>query len=496
MSSAGHAAPSGRIEAPAPRRPGHNIAMKLLKRLAVILLLCGNQAVAGPDLPPAVSQLLKQYKLPADSLSVYIREYGADEALLSVNAATPRSPASVIKLLTTYAGLALLGPDYHWQTHIHLDGELNNGTLNGNLVIEGGGDPFLVRETFWHLLFTLRNRGLRHITGDLLIDNEMFAEETGSVADFDNKPYRVYNTFPAATLLNFRAHQFHFIPLGSGVHVYADPPAANLKIRNRLRPVAGACRGRHRQIGFNVSRQGPDTVVAFSGDYPRRCKNRALFRAVLAPDAYVYGVFKALWQDLGGTLGGGIGRASHEAGTAFYSLPSRPLGDIITYINKHSNNVMARQLLLTIGSEMQAATGSKEAGRAVIGVWLDQIGIAAPELFIDNGSGLSRDSRISAETLALLLQHALQSPYQPEFLASLPLVGVDGTVRKRLKGRIPPGSARIKTGIIDDVRTMAGYVKARSNRHYIVVALQNHKGIHQGAGTQVQDALLEWLYRQ
>ena len=156
---------------------------------------------------------------------------------------------------------------------------------------------------------------------------------------------------------------------------------------------------------------------------------------------------------------------------------------------------MARQLLLTLGREMRD-TGSKEAGRGVIGAWLREIGIPAPELFIDNGSGLSRASRISAKTLALLLQHALQGPYRPEFLASLPLIGVDGTVRKRLKGTIPPGAARIKTGMIDDVRAMAGYVRASSGRHYIVVALQNHKGIHKGVGTLAQDALLEWLYRK
>ena len=473
--------------------------MKLLKRLSLALLLGGGPAIAADELPPAVGDLLRQYQIPASSLSVYIQEHGADEALLAFNAATPRNPASAIKLLTTYAGLALLGPHYHWQTRVHLDGQLNNGALAGNLVIEGGGDPLLTRETFWHLLFTLRNRGLRHIQGDLLIDNTLFAEETGAVADFDNKPHRAYNAFPAAALLNFHAHQFHFVPQDGGIHVYADPPAANLKIKNRLRPVAGACRGRHRQIGFQVSRRGPDTLVDFSGAYPRRCKTQTLFRSVLPADAYLYGVFKAMWQGLGGTLGGGVGRVSFEAEPPFYSLSSRPLGAIIGHINKHSNNVMARQLLLTLGREMRD-TGSKEAGRGVIGAWLREIGIPAPGLFIDNGSGLSRASRISAKTLALLLQHALQGPYQPEFLASLPLIGVDGTVRKRLKGKIPPGAARIKTGMIDDVRAMAGYVRARSGRHYIVVALQNHKGIHKGihkgVGTLVQDELIKWVYRK
>ncbi|MCG8379172.1 MAG: D-alanyl-D-alanine carboxypeptidase, partial [Proteobacteria bacterium] len=105
-------------------------------------------------------------------------------------------------------------------------------------------------------------------------------------------------------------------------------------------------------------------------------------------------------------------------------------------------------------------------------------------------------SQISARSLVKILEAALKSPYQPEFFASLPLIGIDGTVKKRLKGKIPPGSARIKTGIIDDVRTMAGYVKSKNNRDYIIVSLQNFKGIQNTTGTLIQDELLKWLYNQ
>ena len=464
--------------------------MMLLRLILLLFISSCNVAYADHSrdhLPQAVVKILNKYKLPKDSLSFYIKEYDATDPLLAINIDTPRNPASVIKLLTSYAGLELLGPTYNWETHIHLDGELNDGTLDGNLIIEGGGDPFLVRETFWHLLFTLRNRGLQHIKGDLLIDDELFENEHGSPADFDNKPYRVYNTFPDATLLNFRAHQFHFVPLKNKVHVYADPPAANLEVRNRLKLVSGACRGKHRQVNFNVSHRKTTTRVTFSGDYPKRCGNQNLFRTILSNDDYVFGVFKAFWEDMGGTISGGIAKTSINNDDPFYVVPSRPLSDIITYINKYSNNVMARQLLLTIGKEQLGAIGSKAAGREAINTWLKTIGISAPELIIENGSGLSRTSRISAQTLAMLLQHALQSPYQPEFFASLPLVGVDGTVKKRLNGKIPPGSARIKTGVIDNVRTMAGYVKSKSNKNYIVVSLQNYRGVQNTIGTLIQD---------
>lgn len=447
-------------------------------------------------LPAPVEKILKKYKAPKDSLSLYIKEYNSSQPLIEINIDKPRNPASVVKVLTTYAGLELLGPNYTWETHIHLDGKLNNGTLDGNLVIEGGGDPFLARETFWHMLFTLRNRGLQHINGDLLIDNERFENESGSPADFDNKPHRVYNAFPDAALLNFRAHQFHFVPLDKKVHVYVDPPASNIKIRNKLRLVQGSCKGKHRQIKFNVFKQGSVTTIDFSGDYPKRCGNQDLLRSVLHNDDYIFGVFKALWEDMGGTINGSIGKTSINDKKPYYIVPSKPLREIITYINKYSNNVMARQLLLTIAKENIITKGNKAAGRKAIADWLNDIGIPAQELILENGSGLSRNTRISARTLAMMLQHALNSPYQPEFFASLPLVGVDGTVKKRLNGKIPAGSARIKTGVINNVRAMAGYLKSKNDKEYIVVSLQNHYGIQNTTGTLIQDEILKWLYQQ
>lgn len=444
----------------------------------------------------SIKNALARYKLPEDSLSLYIKEIGSASPILALNIDTPRNPASVIKVLTTYAGLQMLGPNYTWETHFHLDGSLQNETLNGNLVIEGGGDPLLVTESFWHILYTLRNRGLRHINGDLLIDDELFEDETGSPGDFDNSPYRAYNAFPDAALINFRAHRFHFIPINNKVHIYVDPPTANLQIRNRMRLTNGRCNGKNHQINFNTSTQGSQTIVEFNGSYADKCGNQDLLRAIMPNDEYIFGVFKSLWQDLGGTISGSVGKISYHAKYPFYRVESKPLSEIIKHINKFSNNIMARQLLLTIGQEILGSQGTKTSGRKAIANWLHAIGIPANELILENGSGLSRNTRISARTLGMLLDHANTSPYQPEFFASLPLVGMEGTVKKRLKGYIPPGNARIKTGLIRNVRSMAGYVKSRNNKEYIVVSLQNHPGVQNTIGTMVQDEVLKWLYEQ
>jgi len=469
--------------------------------IAAALLIGGGAhgAEATGQLPRAVSNLLAKNGIPPDTLSLYIKEQGTARPLLEFNADIPRHPASVIKVVTTFAGLELLGPNYTWETHFHLDGRLENGTLNGNLILEGGGDPLLVNESFWHMLYTLQNRGLKHINGDLLIDDESFEEETGTPADFDNRPYHVYNVLPAAALVNFRAHEFHIIPQKNGVHIYADPPAYNMQIRNKVQSVKGKCSGRYNQINMSVIPAGSQTVIEFNGVYPDSCGEMVLLRSVLSNDDYIYGVFRSLWEGMGGTITGTVGKTSINAGKPFYAVPSKPLSEIIAHINKYSNNVMARQLFLTIGKpdrNDKDKPGTKESARLAVSRWLQEIGISTDGLAIDNGSGLSRTTRITARTLGELLEHASKSPYQPEFFASLPLAGIDGTMQRRLNGEIPPGNARIKTGLINNVRAMAGYVRGRNGREYFVVSLHNHPGIQNWIGTKIQDEILKWLYEQ
>ncbi len=478
----------------------HNLFSVTLATL-ILTVSFNTQSTDLNDLPKTVQSIFKNYKLPEDSLSLYVKEIDAQQPLIVLNGDTPRSPASSIKIITTFAALELLGPAYTWQTSFYLDGMLTNGTLDGDLIMQGGGDPFLVREAFWHILFTLQAKGLKHIKGDFLIDDGNFEDEMGSPGDFDKKPYRAYNVFPDAALVNFQAHQFNFVPKKDGLHIYADPPAATMKINNKVKLTKGRCRGKYRHLKHNISRQGQNTVVAFSGDYPSSCGHQNLLRTMIPNDQYVYGVFKSLWENMGGTITGTVGKTRINEEKPFHVATSKPLGEIITYINKYSNNVMARQLLLTLGKEKlefkgKEGEGSKILGRQAIKEWLLTIDIPASELVLDNGSGLSRKTRVSAVTMGKLLEYAYNSPYQPEFMASLPMLGVDGTLRKRLKGIFPAGEIRMKTGLINGVRAMAGYVRSVSGKYYVAVTLQNFHGVQNGIGTQVQDEVLKWLYRQ
>jgi serine-type D-Ala-D-Ala carboxypeptidase/endopeptidase (penicillin-binding protein 4) len=468
--------------------------------LYILLLIIPGQSFGlhtHTQVPQSVLNLMNRYKVPKDSLSLYIVDLDHDHPLLELNPDIARNPASIIKLLTTYAGLEILGPAYKWETRFYLDGELSKETLKGNLVFQGGGDPFLTRENFWHMLHTLQLRGLRKITGDLIIDDSLFEDETGTTADFDNRPHSVYNTFPDAALVNFQAQEFVIVPQKNNVLVYADPPASNLQIRNNLQLVSGKCFASGTGVNLSTSLQGSQIIATFSGKYPSACGEQVLLRSIIPNDMYIFGVFKSLWQEMGGSIDGSYRSAALTLpDKPFYLELSKPLSEIVTYINKFSNNVMARQLFLTIGQIQNGTPGTKLSASRAINDWLVSIGINAPELVLDNGSGLSRSTRISARTMGRLLEHAWHSPLQPEFLASLPIAGLDGTMSKRLNGKIPGSRIRIKTGLLRNVRSMAGYVYSRNNRHYAIVSLQNHPGIQNTTGTLIQDELLKWLHEQ
>ncbi len=467
--------------------------------LAAGLALASLTPASGDDdLPPPLVRALAGHDVPATSVSALVAEAGTDRVLLAHRVDEPRAPASTIKLLTTYAALELLGPAYLWKTRVYLDGTLAQGRLRGDLVLQGGGDPFLVTESLWKLLWELRAKGVTHVDGDLVVDDTLFDVAAQESGDFDGRPYRAYNAGPSALLVNFRATRFVFFPEpGGGIRVFADPPVDALSVVNRVQAAAGPCGARQRDVRLHVGTSTAGTTVTFSGTYPRACGEWSLIRAVLPHNAYLLGAFRALWRDLGGSLRGGLRLAPTPGGARLvHTHESRPLGEIIRSINKFSNNVMARQMLLTLGAELQGPPGTTAKGAAAIRAWLDAAGIDMPALVMDNGSGRSRRARVSAAGLGNLLQAAYRSPTMSEFVASLPLAATDGSMSRRLRGEPLAGRAHVKTGLLEGVRALAGYVHAVSGRSYVVVLLLNHPGIHYGAGSAVQDALLRWVHEQ
>ena len=460
------------------------------------LLLVAVPAVALADLPPEIERVLAAHKIPATDVSVLVEEVDASEPALSHLATESRSPASVMKTITTWSALEILGPAYTWPTEVYFLGDFDGRKLAGDLALKGYGDPYLVEEELWKLLRALRRSGLTEIGGDLVLDDGFFdVSDEPDPGEFDGQPYRTYNVVPSALMVNFKAVTFQFLadPAHGRVRVVTDPVLDNLVIRNRLELVDGACGGYNDGVEFNHA--NPDTLaeVVLEGKFSRRCNGYTLSRTALQHDTYVFGLFASLWKEIGGAFKGKLRKGPvPENGTPALVWQSHPLGEVVRSINKNSNNVMTRDLVYTLGAELGGAPGTREKGVAAIRLFLAQRGFDVSSLRMQNGAGLSRDERASAELLVDVLRAAYKSPYAPEFIASLSLGGLDGTTRGRF-GHAGESLMHVKTGRLDHVSALAGYVHAASGKIYVLAAIMNSEDAHRGPGQEFEESVVRWV---
>jgi PBP4 family serine-type D-alanyl-D-alanine carboxypeptidase len=593
--------------------------MRLFLFNLLLFCLITTRAVAS-TLPEPVRAALRHAHIPLSGVSILVQQTDASRPLVSLNADRAINPASTMKLLTTIAALETLGPAYRWKTEAYIDGKLENGVLQGDLVFKGYGDPKLTVEQFWLWLHELRQRGLREIRGDIVLDHSYFEAVKQDPAAFDHDPTRAYNVSTNPLLLNFNALHLHLIPDGRATRALLEPDLDGYSVVNRVTTSTRLRCGMRNT--YQAHLEGHDIVL--EGRIPAGCGETDEYFSLLPQDQYFFAVFSALWKELGGTVQGKLRDGVAPAGEApFARYVSPPLAEVIRDINKFSNNTMARQLFLTLGmadsadansllagnskdeysmpqalmadalqtrqeggditdseeaaasqpdavgqdegevaGDMQPAApqepasgvavttgeppaapagGTPKAGNllsskldaeltppvgaplltpvkgtppdarpsgglgagidppaanvarsiAVIRQWLATQQLHFPELVLDNGAGLSRKARISARHIADLLQRVMASPFRAELEASLPILGIDGTVKKRFRDSDIAGYAHLKTGTLDGVKSIAGYVRAHDGRQWIVVFIVN--GRNAARAEPAQNALIEWL---
>lgn len=458
-------------------------------------------AVFPPNgtIPDRIQRIIDGHGLPESSFSFYVQAVDANEPRFVFNAGKPMNPASSVKTVTTFAALESLGPAFTWRTELYALGPIENGVLQGDLLMKGGGDPFLVEDQLRGMLKSLQRAGVEHIAGNLVLDGSYFDASVTDADIIDNQAGRAYNTRPNAVIANFQAMTFYFYPHpnGSDVIIHTDPRLNNVKISNRLRQVNRSCSGYQRGISYNLNPEDP-TEVIFEGSFPSRCSRYQMVREVLnAPEDYTFGLFMALWEELGGSLDGDlrVGAVPDDL-EPIVVWNSVPLGDIIKSINKYSNNVMTRHLLLTLGAEVLGPPATVDKGIEAMKNYLELKSLDSTQLSLDNGAGLSRDTRVTTSLMNGLLQSAWRSPYMPEFVASLPLNGLDGTMRNRVRGTTMSGRMHVKTGSLDEVAAVAGFVYSQSNTIYTVVGIVNHELADRGPGAELLNEFLTWVYLQ
>jgi D-alanyl-D-alanine carboxypeptidase/D-alanyl-D-alanine-endopeptidase (penicillin-binding protein 4) len=455
--------------------------------LCTAVWACAATHAAAQPLPPEVQAALTQARVPSDALSILIMDAdGKTAPRLSHRADAPMNPASVMKLVTTYAALDLLGPAFVWRTPVWLDGPVVGGVLKGNLVIQGQGDPKLVLERLWLLLRRVQGLGVQRIAGNIVLDRHAFAVPASDPGEFDGEPLRPYNAAPDALLLNFKSILMTFTPdaNGSSARVQIDPPLAGVQLPTQV-PLSktGVCNDYRATLKADFS---DPKRIKFAGSYPAACGEKVWPVAYADPASYNARAIEGLWRNMGGRLDGAVVEGAAPDVAPTFELTSPTLMEVIRDINKFSNNVMAQQLFFTLGLASSAAATPDSARDVVRQWWLRRISVSdVPSM--DNGSGLSRQTRISAQQLGQLLKVAYASPNMPELMSSLPIVGVDGTLKR---SKASSASAHLKTGSLREVTALAGYVHAASGKRYVLVAIVNHPNA--GAARPALDALIDW----
>ncbi len=465
--------------------------------VSVLLIITAPFCHAEPW-PPAFDASLTRAGIPRSATSVLVQDVDGALALMKHRITTPMNPASVMKLVTTFAALDQLGPTFTWKTRIMAASPIRDGVLRGDLSIIGGGDPRLSRERLWLMLRELRSRGIRRIEGDVLTDRSYFNLPPHDPATFDQRPLRPYNAGASALNVDYGSIQLRLQPTPAGAEVTLDPQPAGLLVENRIRRNAGSACGDPVTQLVATPREGAGntTVLTLDGNLPQTCTESFDWNlSPLPPERLFEGIFRTLWQELGGEITGRFREGAPPQGAQLLVESSSPaLPEVMRDMNKWSNNIIARHVLATLGAQAEPGRDSAIAGARVVERSLKASGISTDGLVIENGAGLSRNERVSAQSLGELLQAAWRSRTMPELVSSLPIAGRDGTARRRVANSPAAGAAHIKTGTLDGVRSLAGYVLGASGRRYAVVLMINHPNA--GAAREVQDALLEWTASQ
>lgn len=457
------------------------------------LLLAGLVVSArATELPAAFTSALKQAGIPLRNVAVVVQALDAAEPVLAHNAEAALNPASVMKLVTSFAALNQLGPGYVWTTELWADGPIADGVLAGNLIIKGTGDPALTLERLWLLQRELRARGVQHIRGNLVLDLSHFSLPDMDPGAFDGEPLANYNAVPGALLTNFNAIILRLKPVGDRVQITPDVvlPGVTLDAQVRLQDTAGC--GNWKDTITSAVSGGQGMVLEIRGRYARGCGEQTLSLNLFDPATTFDLIFRGLWAEAGGTLSGITVTDQAPADAPFMTFASIPLTEVLTRLNKHSNNLMTRNLFLTLGAEKYGAPATLEKGARAVRDGLAQRGVSTRKLVLQNGSGLSRIERISANALTQMLRAAYCSPLFAEFESTLPIVAVDGTLKRRFNGSALAGNAHLKTGTLRDVSALAGYVFTVNGERVSYVMLVNHTNARQGEAAQ--RVLLEWVH--
>lgn len=417
--------------------------MKLFRFFAPLLIVTFSLPAAAWDLG----------KIRADEIALYVQDLQNGKVLVDHRSDVAVNPASTMKLVTAFAAFQALGKDYRWTTHLKSPAPVNGDTLEGDIYWEGSGDPVLDQDGLVALQEQLRDRGIRHIAGQLVLDRSLWGDVRNS-KEFAADEAETYMTPPDPNRLAYKVVAVQGGRNPSGDIVWTtNPPLPDIRLDNQtaIIPSAAECKSISRYMS---GRYGGGALV-LSGNVPETCLGQTLYVNMFTSQDFARRSFINQWRAAGGTVSDGLKVAAtpSEAGV-LATLSSKPLSGILADMNKFSNNLIARSVFLKLGQDKDLHQALRRADAAVKRE-LAAAGVDTAGLVLENGSGLSRKERVTAKMLGQLLEKAYFSGFKNEFVESLPAAGLDGTLKTRL---IQAGAdLRLKTGTLKNVRALAGY---------------------------------------
>jgi D-alanyl-D-alanine carboxypeptidase/D-alanyl-D-alanine-endopeptidase (penicillin-binding protein 4) len=436
----------------------------------------------------ALDAILAEAPLSGARAGVVVASLRTGEVLYARNPDVLLNPASNVKLVTTAAALARLGPAYRFETEVLAD---PTGGAARALYVRGKGDPSLVTERLWALAADLRLAGVTKV-GDLVVDESWFDGERIGPGFDQEEGDRSYLAPSGAASLNFNTVAIHVAPgdrPGQRGRVAVEPASGFLELVNRTTTVRASAR-RHLVPSSQPLPGGRQRIVV-EGRLPAGSRPQAIWRRIDEPALYLGHTLAALLELRGVQVTGKVRVGSVPAGARLVHVAeSEPLAEIVRYLNKGSNNFVAEQLLRTLGAELRGSPGTWGKGVAAVEDFLAEVGIPRGAYVMRNGSGLNDANRFSARQLVTLLRFMWgRFRVGPEYAASLPVAGHDGTLRWRLEGTDADGRVRAKTGTLENVTSLSGYVEGGADGPLAFAVIVNDFPGRAGSAVRAVDAL-------
>ena len=452
----------------------HSVTLQNKTILKVLVLLA--IIFSNTDGLATVDALIKKHQIPENKLSIILEDSESGERLISINPSTTRSPGSVTKIFTAFAALDLLGEGYQWRTDAFIEEENNNKEIVDNLLIRGGGDPSFSLKDLEKLILNIRAKGIREIRDDIYFDQTFFRQRKKSTAKFDKSPLRPYNTMHSSLIVNSNK-----IDLSFNLNEETGKPditplflPIGIEIENNLSVGSGKCKDFRSMVTFDEKFRKQTLTILINGVYPAQCKNLDHDLAITRTEHYFFGVFKKLWINSGGTINGYYKKKNKSNKHVLVAhVFSEELSTALEMMLKESDNLTARNIFLSL-PEFSKRKELRNSRKLLYGSMKENNIYWHFRNIIDNGSGLSRVTRIKAESVMSLIQEIDQGTKFSSVKSMLPISGVDGTLKNIYQSKLLRGQLRLKTGTLNGVRCLAGFITTKSGNEYRFVFMHNN----------------------